>query len=94
MPVERCQRDNEQGWRWGKEGYCYLPSEEGSDEAAKEAAKRQGRAIESNRESFNLYLPCQTCGHAVFVPLGVESVICPFCRARQQEADRAQEYGS
>jgi hypothetical protein len=52
MPVERCQRDNEKGWRWGKRGKCYLPSEEGSEEAAKEKAARQGRAIKRQQDAI------------------------------------------
>lgn len=45
MPVERCMRNGENGWRWGETGKCYLPSEEGSDEAAKQKAIDQGIAI-------------------------------------------------
>ena len=49
MPVERCQRDGERGWRWGTSGKCYLPSEEGSDRAAYQKAVKQGQAIEIRR---------------------------------------------
>jgi hypothetical protein len=49
MPVQRCQRDNEEGFQWGDEGKCYLPSEEGGEEAAREKAAEQGRAIEANK---------------------------------------------
>lgn len=54
MPVERCQRDGESGYRWGKQGHCYLPSEEGSDEAARKKAEKQGRVIESRRHTVRL----------------------------------------
>lgn len=50
MPAERCQRKKERGWRWGKTGKCYIPSEEGSDIAAKRAAEKQGRAIKSKNQ--------------------------------------------
>lgn len=52
MPVERCQRDGEKGWRWGKRGKCYLPSEEGGEDAAKEKAARQGRAIKRQQDAI------------------------------------------
>jgi hypothetical protein len=44
MPIEECQRNGEKGWRWPG-GKCYLPSEEGSVEAAKNKARQQGIAI-------------------------------------------------
>lgn len=53
MPIHRCQRENKQGvlergWQYGNQK-CFLPSEEGGDEAAKERALEQGRAIEANQ---------------------------------------------
>ncbi len=54
MPIERCQRKNEKGWRWGEKGKCYIPSEEGSDEAAKKKAEKQGRAIKSKQYAFDV----------------------------------------
>lgn len=39
MPVEKCQIDNEDGYRWGPEGKCYT----GPDAESK--AAEQGRAI-------------------------------------------------
>lgn len=52
MPVMPCQRDGEEGWKWGEEGMCYLPSEEGGDDAAREKAAAQGRAIQSRQAEF------------------------------------------
>ncbi len=46
MPVQRCTRDGEQGWQYGDSGKCYLASEEGSDDKAKQKAYLQGAAIE------------------------------------------------
>lgn len=51
MPVHRCWRKGERGWQWGSQK-CYLPSEEGSDEAAREKAEEQGRAIEGQRNNM------------------------------------------
>jgi len=48
MPVQRCQRDGEQGWQYGDSGKCYLASEEGSDDEAKRKAYLQGAAIEGS----------------------------------------------
>ena len=45
MPEQRCERDGEQGWRWGETGKCFLPSEEGSDGKSKRKAILQGIAI-------------------------------------------------
>ena len=59
MPVKRCQRNGEKGWRWGKTGKCYIPSEEGSDEDAKKRAEEQGRAIESRRKKNAFLSICQ-----------------------------------
>lgn len=46
MPVQRCERNGEQGWQYGNTGKCYLASEEGSDDKAKQKAYLQGAAIE------------------------------------------------
>lgn len=46
MPVQRCTRNGEQGWQYGDSGKCYLASEEGSDDKAKQQAYLQGAAIE------------------------------------------------
>jgi rhodanese-related sulfurtransferase len=51
MPVKKCQRDNEDGFKWGDTGYCYLPSEEGGEDAAREKASEQGVAIEASQEA-------------------------------------------
>lgn len=60
MPTKRCQRKGEKGWKWGDEGKCYIPSEEGSDAAAKRKAERQGRAIESKNKN-SAVLPVYIC---------------------------------
>ena len=49
MPVKRCQRKGEKGWKWGDSGKCYISSEEGSDEKAKQKARKQGQAVQANR---------------------------------------------
>lgn len=52
MPIQQCQRNNEEGWQWGEEGKCYLPSEEGSDDAAKEKAIEQALAAGASPDEF------------------------------------------
>jgi len=50
MPLKRCQENNQQGWKWGDEGKCYV----GPD--AKEKALQQGRAIgDYELETYNDY---------------------------------------
>jgi hypothetical protein len=34
MPLIRCSVDGKQGWKWGKEGKCYLTKEEALKQAA------------------------------------------------------------
>jgi len=53
MPIERCERNNEQGWRGFPEGKCYLASEEGHDETAKKKAIDQAIAAGINPEEFD-----------------------------------------
>lgn len=43
MPAKQCQRDNQSGWKWGDEGYCYIGS------GAKSKAEKQGAAIEVSK---------------------------------------------
>lgn len=43
MPLERCQRQGADGWRYGSSGFCYVGP------GAKERASRQGRAIEVSK---------------------------------------------
>jgi hypothetical protein len=43
MPVQRCKRSGQDGWRWGNSGFCYL----GPD--AKGKAMVQGAAIEASK---------------------------------------------
>lgn len=51
MPVQRCQRDNKPGFKWGDQGKCftYEPGNEQSRERARNQAKEQGRAIEASK---------------------------------------------
>lgn len=60
MPVKRCQRNDEQGWKWGDEGFCYVGSEEGSDNAARQKALAQGRAIQANQQQEEAYTKSQS----------------------------------
>lgn len=53
MPLKRCQRDKQPGWKWGDKGKCYIASEEGSDDAAKQKALLQGIAIGDTEEVRN-----------------------------------------
>lgn len=46
MPVKHCIRNGKPGYKWGDQGYCYLISEEGGAEQARQKAQEQGRAIE------------------------------------------------
>ena len=43
MPLQKCQKDGKDGYRWGQSGVCYTGSE------AREKAIRQGRAIEVSK---------------------------------------------
>lgn len=43
MPLQKCFKSGMRGWRWGKEGKCFVGV------GAKAKAKRQGRAIEANK---------------------------------------------
>lgn len=47
MPVQKCQKNNKPGYRWGTEGKCYTytPGNKASRERAKNKAAEQGRAI-------------------------------------------------
>lgn len=51
MPVMGCQQDGRPGFKWGDQGQCYTytPGNEDERDAAREAALRQGRAIEANK---------------------------------------------
>ena len=74
MPVKRCQRKGEKGWKWGDEGKCYIPSEEGSDAAAKRKAERQGRAIKSG-ENNAVPSPIYICSGGKELTLKSERII-------------------
>lgn len=43
MSLQRCQKNSQKGWKFGKEGTCYI------GEGAREKALKQGRAIEANK---------------------------------------------
>lgn len=43
MPLTRCDKDNQKGWKWGASGTCFIGP------MAKAKALNQGRAIEANR---------------------------------------------
>jgi len=47
MPVQRCQKNNKPGFKWGKSGVCYtyIKGNKRSMNLAKEKALKQGRAI-------------------------------------------------
>lgn len=44
MPVKKCSSKKKSGYKYGKSGKCY------TGKGARSKAKRQGRAIEANRE--------------------------------------------
>ena len=44
MPAVKCSKGNEQGWKWGEEGSCFI------GENAKQKAEMQGRAISMNKK--------------------------------------------
>jgi len=50
MPVQECEREGQQGFQWGEEGTCYLPSEEGGEDEAKQKAAEQGQTIEDSND--------------------------------------------
>jgi len=39
MPIQKCQKNKKKGFKWGKEGKCYI------GRGSLEKAKKQGRAI-------------------------------------------------
>ena len=43
MPLKRCSKDGQEGWKWGDEGHCYIGPN------AKENALKQGKAIEISK---------------------------------------------
>jgi hypothetical protein len=43
MPLKRCTKDGQQGWKWGDQGVCYIGP------GAREKALKQGRAIEAQQ---------------------------------------------
>lgn len=46
MPLKRCSRDGQEGWKWGDKGYCYIGKN------AKKLALRQARAIKANTKNY------------------------------------------
>lgn len=51
MPVMKCQRDQKQGRKWGEQGYCYIPGEDGCEDIldCEAKARTQGKAVESGQ---------------------------------------------
>lgn len=49
MPIQRCQKNNKPGFKWGSSGTCYTytPGDSESRRRAEEKAKEQAQAIES-----------------------------------------------
>ena len=47
MPLKRCQKEGNPGWKWGDAGKCYTynPKVLGSEAVAKSKAKKQAAAI-------------------------------------------------
>lgn len=43
MPLKRCSKDGQTGWKWGNEGTCYVGP------GAREKALEQARAILANQ---------------------------------------------
>ena len=76
MPAQKCERNGEQGWQWGEEGKCFLPSEEGGEDKAKEKAASQGAAIgEAEHMSELLEVPILKEGiHNGFPVQDLESI--------------------
>lgn len=52
MPVEECQLNSKPGFRWGQQGKCftYTPGNKASQDAARNKAKEQGRAVEASKD--------------------------------------------
>lgn len=53
MPIKKCTSDGKPGYKWGDSGKCYTytPNNESSRKRAEENAKKQGRAIETNKRT-------------------------------------------
>lgn len=47
MPLKKCQKDGEDGYKWGDSGVCY------TGPGARKKALKQGAAIEINKANFN-----------------------------------------
>jgi hypothetical protein len=52
VPVQKCQKDNKPGYRWGREGTCYTytPGNPASRKRAYDRALAQGRAIKARED--------------------------------------------
>jgi hypothetical protein len=50
MPIQKCQRNDKPGYKWGEEGKCYTyePGDEASRERAYQKALQQARAIKAS----------------------------------------------
>ena len=51
MPVQKCQKGRQPGYRWGEKGKCYtyIKGDNRSQQQAHGRAARQGRAISAVR---------------------------------------------
>jgi len=50
MPIITCTSDGKPGFKYGETGFCYTYEDnEPSKEAARQAAIKQGQAIEANK---------------------------------------------
>lgn len=78
MPLTSCQHEHAPGWRWGEQGKCYVydPESPASELRAREAALRQGRAIEARRDTLRAPGPD--------VPEGVQQDLEALYRARAE----------
>ena len=50
MPIQECSRNGETGFKAWEDGTCYLPSEEGSEDAARQKALKQEQAIQIQKD--------------------------------------------
>lgn len=51
MPLLRCRKGNQPGYKWGPQGTCYTynPANPASKRQARRRANKQGRAIEASK---------------------------------------------
>jgi len=56
MPLQRCQLNGKQGWKWGASGKCYTYEEknETSQKTARRKAARQGVVVMASEGTIKL----------------------------------------